>query len=117
MTTYYDATELYNIQKLTGRKVYVCGGKEGYLDTFSEDELYGYIFCEGVVNEDGEIDVEVTYWDNEFECCDDGYYNYAYIEIYGMDDVERVVRTREEDGDVIYDDDPQWEKDLNGVIV
>lgn len=118
--TYYEADGLYEIQKVTGKKIYVHfngTGTDGYLDELEEKKMWNYLFCEIFEgDEENELYVEVTYWDKLFDYNDDGYYNVLCYEVYGDWSVDHYEYERETDGDEV-DEDVTWnEKTIAEVM-
>ena len=108
--TYYDATDLIEIAKVTGKKVYVTDGKDikGFIEDIEPKTLFGYLFCE--LEEDDDTYgyyVKITYWDKVFECNDDGYYNVNRYEVYGDWAVDYTTCERDTE-DTVYDGEKIW---------
>lgn len=99
---YYEATDLFEIEKVTGKKVYIrdVNNKyfDGYVDDIKMNDLDGFIFEDILYDEDeDEYYVEVVYWDNVFEYRDrDGYYDGGYTPVYGDDGVLTEVFDRDD---------------------
>lgn len=121
--TYYDATDLIEIAKVTGKKVYVTDGKniKGFIEDIEPKALFGYLFCE--LEEDDDTYgyyVKVTYWDKVFEYNDDGYYNVGYTPVYGAWGIDEEIAERIDDPDEgdVYEEYKDWEiEDINEITV